>query len=100
MLVTGRSLHNNNTGFLELQLPFSWCWGWREGSRYADEFLQLPGLGEGWEPGWEPSALWTDACRVDLAQLIFLGSDLELGEGHGHPLSVHKNIDLMSLCVG
>lgn len=39
-------------------------------------------------------------CWVDLAQLIFVGSDLELGEGHGHPLSMHKNIDLMSLCVG
>lgn len=99
MFVTGRSLHNNDTGCLELELPFELVLGIeRRGSGYADEFLQLPGLG-----AWLGAKGIVDrcfTCWVDLAQLIFLGSDLELVEGHSYLLGEYKNIDLMSLCVG
>lgn len=99
MFVTGRSLHNNDTGCLELELPFELVLGIeRRGSGYADEFLQLPGLG-----AWLGAKCIVDrcfTCWVDLAQLIFLGSDLELVEGHSYSLGEYKNIDLMSLCVG
>lgn len=72
--------------------------GGRDGSGYADEFLQLPGLG-----AWLGAKCIVDrcfTCWVDLAQLIFPGSDLELVEGHSYSLGEYKNIDLMSFCVG
>lgn len=65
---------------------------------YADEFLQQPGLG-----AWLGAKCVVGRCFtywVNLAQLIFLGSDLELGEGHSYSLSMHKIIDLMPQCVG
>ena len=69
--------------------------GDREGdSGYADEFLQLPGLG-----AWLGAKRIVDrcfTCWVDLAKLIFPGSDLELREGHIYSLRLHGNIDLMS----
>ena len=73
--------------------------GDREGdSGYADEFLQLPGL-----RAWLGAKRTVDrcfTCWVDLTKLIFPGSDLELGEGHIHSLSLHRNIDLMSAICG
>lgn len=73
--------------------------GDREGdSGYVDEFLQLPGL-EAWL-GAKKIVDRCFTCWVYLAKLIFPGSDLELGEGHMHSLSLHRNIDLMSVICG
>ena len=60
----------------------------------ADEFLQLPGLGAWLGAKWVVDRCFT--CWVDLAQLIFPGSDLERGEGHIHSLGLHRNTDLTS----